>query len=59
MEKIAIFSYYKSLNTAEKKNFRIKVCNVCDIEQCTFNRRMRTDKWSKLEREAISRILNI
>ena len=59
MEKIAIFSYYKSLNTAEKKNFRIKVCNVCDIEQYTFNRKMRTDKWSKLEREAISRILNI
>lgn len=58
MEKIAIFSYYKSLNTAEKKNFRIKVCDMCDIEQYTFNRKMRTDKWSKLEREAISRILN-
>lgn len=57
MEKITISNYYKELDRQEKKEFRRKVCEACDIEQNSFYRRISTNKWSKLEREFIDRII--
>lgn len=57
MEKITISNYYNELDRKRKREFRRSVCEACEIEQNGFYRRISTDGWTKLEREAIERII--
>ena len=58
MANITITDYYEGLTIQEKKDFRLKVCEVCDIEYFGLLRRLRKRSFSKLEVEAIRRIVN-
>lgn len=53
-----IGKYYASLTRQEKTKFQLEVCRVCDISLQQFNRRKLQNSWSKLEREAIMRLIS-
>lgn len=54
MKKMSIIDYYKSLiQYRAKQNFRNKVMDRCDISYPSFQKKVRDDSWTKLEREAI------
>lgn len=56
--KIGISDYYKTLTSyKEKTSFRNEVMEKCDIAYPTFDVKMRLDTWSKLEREAVEKII--
>lgn len=57
MKKITISDYYKSLDRTTKKSFRLKVCELCEIESCRFYVRLAANKWSKLEFSAIASLI--
>lgn len=52
-----IKEYYYSLEKKDKNSFIKKVIDKCDISYPAFMYKVRDDKWSKLEREAIERII--
>lgn len=55
---MSIFNYYKSLKGyKQKQNFRKKVMDVCEISYPAFQKKVNEDKWRKLEREAIEKII--
>lgn len=55
---MSIFDYYKSLPGYKgKQEFRKKVIEKCDISYPTFQMKVRTDGWTKLEREAVEQII--
>ena len=54
---ITINDYYNSLTGAAKKQFRKDVCETCDISYVSFSVKRRNDGFSKLETEAINRLI--
>lgn len=55
---MSIFDYYKSLSGYKRKQeFRKKVMERCDISYPTFQLKVHNDSWTKLEREAVERII--
>ena len=55
---MSIFDYYKNLPGYKgKQDFRKKVMEKCDISYPTFQMKVREDSWSKLEREAVEKII--
>lgn len=58
MSELSIFDYYKSLSKYRaKQDFRGKVMNRCDISYPSFQKKVRDDSWTKLEREAIIKLI--
>lgn len=53
-----IIKYYKSLNTNEKKDFRMIVCQRCGLEYYSFMRRINNNSWSILERKELEKIMD-
>lgn len=55
---MSIFDYYKSLPGYKgKQEFRKKVMERCDISYPSFQLKVRNNSWTKLEREAVERII--
>lgn len=55
---MVITKYYKSLkNWKEKAQFREKVMERCDMSYPCFMQRIARGKWTKLETEAIMKII--
>lgn len=55
---MGIFDYYKSLPGYKgKQEFRKKVMEKCDISYPTFQLKVHNDGWTKLEREAVEKII--
>lgn len=55
---MGIFDYYKSLPGYKgKQEFRKKVMERCDISYPSFQLKVRNNSWTKLEREAVERII--
>lgn len=55
---MGIFDYYKSLaGYKRKQEFRKKVMERCDISYPTFQLKVHNDGWTKLEREAVEKII--
>lgn len=55
---MGIFDYYKSLpGYKAKQEFRKKVMERCDISYPSFQMKVHNDSWTKLEREAVERII--
>lgn len=55
---MGIFDYYKSLPGYKgKQEFRKKVMERCDISYPTFQQKVHNDGWTKLEREAVEKII--
>lgn len=52
-----ISDYYSSLGIKQKSEFIKKVIETCGFSYPTFMTKMRKGSWSKLEREAIERII--
>lgn len=57
MSNITISDYYSSLDRKDKKLFRLAVCGTIGIEYNNFIYRLRNNKWNKLERSAITEII--
>jgi hypothetical protein len=55
---MSIFDYYKALPGYKKKQeFRKKVMEKCDISYPTFQMKVHSNSWNKLEREAVEQII--
>lgn len=52
-----IYNYYYKLTRNQKKLFIQICCKTCDFSYPTFMTKMRKRSWSKLEREAIKKII--
>lgn len=58
MKEMSIIYYYKSLTKYRaKQDFRSKVMERCDISYPSFQKKVRDDSWTKLEREAIIKLI--
>lgn len=57
MRDLTIKDYYNSLDKSDKRKFRLKVCSTIGIEYSSLIYRMKKDNWTKLEREAVSNII--
>lgn len=55
---MAINDYYKQLNEEQKVVFRNKVLSLTGWSYPTFYYKMKNNNFSKLEREAIEKIIN-
>ena len=55
---MVISNYYNKLTKEDRKIFREKVMKVCDLPYYTFSRKMRENLWSKLEVEAITKLID-
>lgn len=55
---MVISDYYKSLETKQKTQFIKDVIDLCDISYPSFMKKIRDEKWTKLEKEAIERFIN-
>ncbi|WP_072531667.1 hypothetical protein [Bacteroides ilei] len=53
-----ISDYYSSLEIKQKSEFIKKVIEICGFSYPTFMTKMRKGSWSKLEREAIEKIIH-
>lgn len=56
-KKNVIAEYYAGLSRKEKAAFQLEACKVCDISLHMFLRRNRLNLWSRLEREAVGRLI--
>lgn len=54
---MVILDYYKSLRKTEKKRFRLQVMLATELAEATIHYKMRDDSFSKLEREAVEKII--
>lgn len=57
MRDLIIKDYYNSLDKANKRKFRLKVCSTIGIEYSSLMYRMNRNTWTKLERETVSDII--
>lgn len=57
MRDLTIKDYYNSLDKSDRRKFRLKVCSTIGIEYSSLIYRMKKDNWTKLEREAVSNII--
>lgn len=57
MRDLTIKDYYNSLDKANKRKFRLKVCSTIGIEYSSLMYRMNRNTWTKLERETVSDII--
>lgn len=55
---MVISNYYNNLSKEERRIFREKVMISCDLPYYTFARKMREKLWTKLEVEAITKIID-
>ena len=53
-----ILNYYNELEKIEKRKFRDDVMLITEMQYFTFNRKLKSNGWSKLEREAIEKYIN-
>lgn len=56
--KMSIFEYYKELSFKEKAVFKRKIIIACEISSPTIFYKLRKDSWTKLEREAVEKIID-
>lgn len=55
---MSIFDYYKSLKGyKQKQEFRKKVMDKCEISYPSFQQKVHNETWTKLEREAVEKII--
>ena len=54
---MGIFNYYTRLERKEKTNFIAIVLERTGISYPSFMRKVKEDRWTKLEREAIEQII--
>lgn len=54
---MVISDYYSSLTRKAKQPFIKKCCDVCDFSYMTFMYKMRNNSWTKLEQEAIEKLI--
>lgn len=52
--KMDILNYYNGLERTEKRKFRDDVMEITGLQYFTFNRKLKSNGWTKLEREAIN-----
>jgi|WetSurMetagenome_2_1015567.scaffolds.fasta_scaffold47675_6 hypothetical protein len=55
--KMSIFDYYQKLSWKEKSAFMRKIIVACEISNPTIYYKLRKDSWTKLEREAVIKII--
>ena len=56
-EKVSINTHYRGLKRNEKSQFVKEVMDRCDICYTTVFYKLSHDNWSKLEREAIEKMI--
>ena len=54
---MVIKDYYRELKRIEKKHFRLLPLTATDLAESTLMYKIREDKFTKLEREAIEKII--
>lgn len=56
---VVIYDYYKSLSKKEKGDMIMKIINRCHISYSTVTKKIKSDSWNSLEREAILKLFQL
>ena len=56
---VVIYDYYKSLSKKEKGDMIMKIINRCHISYSTVTKKIKSDSWNTLEREAIIQLFQL
>lgn len=56
---VVIYDYYKSLSKKEKGDMIMKIIQRCHISYSTVTKKIKSDSWNPLEREAILKLFQL
>lgn len=56
---VVIYDYYKSLSKKEKGDMIMKIIQRCHISYSTVTKKIKSDSWNTLEREAIIQLFQL
>lgn len=56
---VVISDYYNNLSKKEKGDMIMKIINRCHISYSTVTKKIKSDSWNPLEREAIIKLFQL